>query len=53
MNKSNNPEGKNNSLDKKKYPVQQVAIEGNKVTQEEVEEAVQEINIDENTTERG
>lgn len=50
---TNDLDKNNNGLGNKEYPVQKFAIKGDKVTKEEVEESVQELNVDEDTTDRG
>lgn len=40
-------------LQDKDYPVQKVALKDNKVTEEIIEESVEELNPDEGTIERG
>ncbi len=49
----NNSDKKKSTLGDKEYPVQQFVIKGDKVTNEEVKESVEELNVDDNTSERG
>jgi len=53
MSTMNNSDKKKSTLGDKEYPVQQFVIKGDKVTNEEVKESVEELNVDDNTSERG